>query len=122
MIRSMLTLAAISLLAAGAADAQSRGGGRGGGRPGGGRGESHSGAPAVPLTPVDQIEIVGVVTALDAATSRVTIAYEPVEALNWPKGTMPFPLANDELFKNLTVGEKVRFKVENHQIYNIQPY
>ena len=104
------------------------GGGRGGhGGRGGGQAPSTSSKPTKGVAdpsekPVNGIEIVGVITAIDKATSRVTIAYEPVEELNWPKGAMPFPVAKDALLEGRKVGEKVRFKVESHEIYALDPF
>jgi Cu/Ag efflux protein CusF len=142
MSKPLPTLILIGLLAASPALAQlggggggGVGGGQGGGGHGGGRGGKGGGgkapaskpaegrAPGIEADkPTNQIEIVGVITAIDPVTSRVTIAYEPVDELNWPKGTMPFPVAKDELLKDRKVGEKVRFKVEDHEIYEITPF
>jgi Cu/Ag efflux protein CusF len=132
-IKSLPALALIAILSAGPAFAQIGGGGAGGGHgggrggKGGGRGEGQKstarpGAPIPADKPTNQIEIVGVITAIDPATSRVTIAYDPVEELNWPKGVMPFPVAKDALLKDRKVGEKVRFKVEDHEIYEISAF
>lgn len=124
---AMLTTAAL-LLAAGPAAAQ--GGGEGGGRRGrggGGRGggsaasRSEGGAPRAPETPASQIELTGVITAIDRAANRVTIAYDPVDALNWPKGTMPFSISRSGLLNDRKVGERVRFKLESQQIYQLSP-
>jgi Cu/Ag efflux protein CusF len=139
MSKSLPALILIGLLAATPALAQLGGGGGGGfgggGGHGGGRGGKGGGgkapaskpaegrAPGIEADkPTNQIEIVGVIAAIDPATSRVTIAYEPVDELNWPKGTMPFPVARNELLKDRKVGEKVRFKVEEHEIYEIMPF
>jgi Cu/Ag efflux protein CusF len=109
---------------------QAGGGGRGGrGGKGGGRSpdsgqaaKKPGSAPADPADkPTNQIEITGVVKSIDPATSRVTIAYDAVEELNWPHGTMPFPVAKDALLNDLKVGMRVRFKVESHEIYEIAP-
>jgi Cu/Ag efflux protein CusF len=72
--------------------------------------------------PVNQIEIVGVVKAIDAAANRVTIAYQAVDALNWPAGTMPFSVAKSALLSGVTVGEKVRFSLDSSQIAALRPY
>ena len=116
------------------------GGMGGGGMGGGGMGGGHRGAnrpapstdsgpdpapapePVHPLTPLNKIQIVGVIKAIDPVSDRITIAYEPVDALNWPAGTMPFGVANTALLKNATVGEKVRFKLESQQISDLAPY
>jgi Cu/Ag efflux protein CusF len=128
---SVLTLC--FLLAAPAAHAQiGGGGGRGGG--GGGRGGGQksqapsSSAPtpsstAIPQqTPLSKIEIVGVIKAIDPAAARVTISYEPVDALDWPAGTMPFVVAKPGLLDGAKVGEKVRFKLESQQISQLTPF
>jgi Cu/Ag efflux protein CusF len=110
----------------------------GGGMGGGGGGHGHQGgkgghsgnssapAPSGPARPaekpVNQIEIIGVVKALDPATDRITIAYEPVDALNWPAGSMPFVAGKSAMLKSVTVGQKVRFKLESQQILEIKPF
>lgn len=66
--------------------------------------------------------IVGVVKEIDAANGRITIAYEPVEARNWPAGTMPFPIETADVLKDVSVGEKVRFRLESQQVAEIVPY
>lgn len=119
------------LLAATAAQAQSDGGG-GGGLGHGGRGGSGSGGstpkpatttpPLPPATPVNQVEIVGVIEQISRETERLTIAYEPVDARNWPAGTMPFVVSKPALFDGLSVGQKVRFRLESEQISELHPY
>jgi Cu/Ag efflux protein CusF len=128
-MRKRLLPVLVCLLAVTAAQAQPGGGGRGRGGGGGGGGRSSGGsAPAGPAAPkraptaTNQIQIVGVVTAIDAAAGRVTIAYEPVEALNWPSGTQPFPVAKTALLEGVTVGEKVRFSLDNSEIWVLKPF
>ena len=128
----------ICLFAATAASAQ-MGGGMGGGGMGGGGGHGRGGgrggskpaqappptaalSPQAPEKPVNQIEIIGVVRAVDAATGRLTIAYEPSEALGWPAGSQPFPVAKSALLNGVTVGEKVRFSLDSSQIVALRPY
>jgi len=152
MLRRLMPPLMICLLVASAAQAQYGGGGMGGGgmgggmggggmgggagQGGGGGGHGHGGgggrgghapggeaaAPAKPAKPFTQPEIVGVVKAIDAESGRITIAYEPVEALDWPAGTQPFAVSKSTLLKDLTVGEKVRFQLESQQIAAIQPF
>ena len=117
----------ICLLAAISAEAQSSGGHRHGGR--GGQPSSDSGAsparPSVPMpspVPVDKTDIIGVVQAIDPNAGRVTIAYEAVAARNWPHGTMPFVVNHPSLLAGVTVGEKVRFRLESEQITDLGPY
>ena len=106
------------------------GGGGGGGRHGGGGGSKKSqptasapaAAPLPPETPVNEVEIIGVVRSVDAQNGRVTIAYEASEALNLPAGTQPFDVAKTSLLKSATVGAKVRFQLESHQISAIRPF
>ncbi|MEI9966052.1 MAG: copper-binding protein [Caulobacteraceae bacterium] len=105
------------------------GGGGGGHRGGRGRPPADPSAPAperhaapVRQTPLNKVEIIGVVQAIDPAGGRITIAYEPVDALNWPAGTLPFQVAKTAILKDATVGEKVRFKIESQQISDLEPY
>jgi Cu/Ag efflux protein CusF len=113
-----------AVMAATAASAQPGGGGHGhggggGGGSGGGPGPS---APRRAQTPVNQLQIVGVVKAIDTTTGRITIAYEPVEALNWPSGTQPFPVAKTALLNGVTVDEKVRFTLDSGEIATLKPF
>ena len=134
MSKRVAPLLALGLIAAAtAAHAQYGGGGGGGGGGHGGRGgrsQSPSSKPAsttpapaaTPVKPVNSIEIIGVIKAIDPATDRITIAYEDVQALNWPAGTMPFVVAKTALLKSASVGEKVRFKLDSEQISELTPY
>ena len=108
---------AIALMAATAAHAQF--GGAGGHRHGG---FSRPSTAAPHPVPVSDSDIIGVVKAIDPATHRITIAYEPVLARNWPAGTLPFVVAKPELLTKATVGEKVRFKVDSQEIVELNPY
>ena len=133
-MRKPITLGlAIVLLAATGAQAQygGPGGGSGGRRHGGDRGapsgSSSSSSPAAVRpgprpVPVSDTDIIGVVKAIDLASKRITIAYEPVQARNWPAGTMPFVVDKPELLTGASVGEKVRFKVDSQQIVELAPY
>ena len=114
MSKRILPLLMIGLMAATAAQAQSPGGGGGGGHGRGGHGGRPSGGSTTTPTdstplprakPVNQIEIIGVVRAIDPATDRITIAYEAVDARGWPAGTMPFVVSKTALLKDVTVGE-----------------
>jgi Cu/Ag efflux protein CusF len=113
-------------MAATCASAQPGGGGHGhGGGGGGGGGSSGGSAPAPPRraqTPVNQLQIVGVVKAIDPKAGRITIAYEAVEALNWPPGTQPFPVAKSALLNGVTVDEKVRFTIDSGEIATLKPF
>jgi Cu/Ag efflux protein CusF len=124
----LICLTALSVMAVGAAHAQRGGGGGGGGRGGGGGGGSHSEdspSPAAPLPvqkPMNQLVIVGVVKAIDTETKQITIAYDPVDALNWPAGAQPFPVAKSAMLGQVTVGEKVRFTLDSNQIATIKDF
>ncbi len=105
------------------------------GRPGQGRppasrapsGPPPRSRPAIPpptQAPIKMSEIfgVGVVQAIDVAGGRVTIAYEPIEGINWPAGTMPFQVAKSALLEGVVPGEKVRFRLESQQIADLKPF
>ena len=117
MMRKVLTPLLIGLLAATAAYGQP-GGGRGGGRPPGGQG----GPPRRAPKPLNQLEIIGVIQAVDTTAGRVTIAYEPVEQMNWPAGAQPFPVGKSALLNGVTVGEKVRFTLDSGEITTLKPF
>jgi Cu/Ag efflux protein CusF len=130
MLKRIIPVLMICLAAVSVAHAQSGGGGGGrGGHGGGGRpGKSGGSAPAAdPGTaakprPFSQPEIIGVVKAIDPVSGRVTIAYEAVEALGWPAGTMPFAVSKTALLDAATVGQKVRFRLEDQQISDLKPF
>ena len=112
----------LCLMVATSAQAQRGGGGRGHGE------GPPSGSPPAPpapkraLTPVNQLQIIGVVKAIDLQTQRITIAYDAVEALNWPPGTMPFPVSKSAMLSSATVGEKVRFSIDGGQISALKSF
>jgi Cu/Ag efflux protein CusF len=136
MSKRILPIVMLALAICSAAEAQSGGGGGGGGgrRGGGGGGkggrapssqapaQKTEAAPVTAPTPVDQVEIVGVVKALGPEPGQVTIAYDAVDALNWPPGTSPFALGKPELLNGVTVGEKVRFRLESHKISQLSAF
>ena len=132
-IQMLCAALAVWLLAALPVQAQYGGGGGGGG--GHGRGNRGSSTPSTPDTsaapapapippekPVDQIDIIGVVEAIDLDADRITIAYEPVPGLGWPRGSMPFEVSQPNLLKAVSVGDRVRFRLESHQIYQMAPF
>lgn len=118
-----LCLAICAMAAATVAEAQGRHG-RGGGGGGGGHSSPATSPdpPPPPDQPLSKAEIVGVVRAIDPQNDRVTIDYEPVEILNWPRGSMPFVVSKPALLQGVTVGEKVRFKLESQQISELKPF
>lgn len=62
----------------------------------------------------------GVVEAVDLESGRVTLAYEPIEAMNWPAGAKAFQVARNKLLDGVQVGDKVGFKMESQQITQLQ--
>ncbi len=98
------------------------GSGRGGGASGSGSAPANASAPKRTTSAPNQLEIIGVIKAIDGEADRVTIAYEVVEALNWPPGTQPFPVAKTALLNGVTVGEKVRFSIDSGQISALKPF
>jgi Cu/Ag efflux protein CusF len=109
------------------------GGGHGGGGRHGRRSQEappDSSAPAYPSStrkkepevPPNKVQITGVVQAIDPSSGRITIAYDEVDALNWPAGAMPFAVARTDLLKQASVGEKIRFTIDSQEISSITPY
>lgn len=99
-----------------------RGGGRGGGPPSGDAKPATSSGPKRAATPVNQLQFVGVVKSIDANAGRITIAYEPVEAIDWPAGTQPFPVAKTALLSVAKIGQKVRFNLDSGHISALAPF
>lgn len=93
-------------------------------RPGGPPPGSRPAVPSPGQAPVNMSEIygVGVVQAIDVPGGRVTIAYEPIEGVNWPAGAMPFQVAKAALHEGVVSGEKVRFRLETQQIADPKPF
>lgn len=129
MRKSVVLTVAIVLLSATSAHAQLGGGGGRHGHRDDGPGPGSSAPPATDAAPTtrqstaaDQIEIVGVVMALGPEPDRVTIRYNAVEGLNWPAGTTLFVVSKPALLNGITIGEKVRFKLESQHIYQLTPF
>ena len=132
----LITLAALGV--ASTAAAQMGGMGGGGGSMGGGRGRGNHGgqkpsdsssssakpptSPNTPEKPVSEIDMFGVISAVDPKTQRLTIAYEANDALNLPKGEQPFEVAKTDLMTGAAVGERVRFRIDSHQISYLTPW
>jgi Cu(I)/Ag(I) efflux system protein CusF len=66
-------------------------------------------APSVAAEPARGV---GVIEAVNASAGTVTISHQPIESLGWPAMTMPFKVANPDLLKHVTVGEKVEFALD----------
>ena len=52
----------------------------------------------------------GVVKSVDAKTSTVTFAHEPVASMKWPAMTMAFKADDPKLVQGLAPGQKVNFE------------
>jgi Cu(I)/Ag(I) efflux system protein CusF len=62
----------------------------------------------------------GKVTKVDAASSSVTIAHEPVASMNWPAMTMTFKVKDKKMLDKAKSGEKVEFSfVQSGKDYTI---
>jgi len=74
---------------------------------------------AAPMPAMQMAQGTGVVKAIDAKASTITLQHEAIPALKWAAMTMPFQLAKPELAKGLAVGQKVKFDLEmdsSHQM------
>lgn len=135
--RPLKRASALSLLLVGltlATPAVAQHGGRGAGRmPQSGRAPASRGPsrpaprvraepppPARALINLSDVMAFGVIEAVDRSTGRVTIAYQPIEALNWPAGSKPFQVSKSKLLEGVEVGDKVGFKMESQQITQMQ--
>lgn len=58
----------------------------------------------------------GVVKSIDLQRMRITIAHEPIAALNWPAMVMPFAVENKELLEGLKTGDYIMFDLKDEQI------
>jgi hypothetical protein len=134
MLRRLIPILLIALAVGTSAHAQfggPGGGGRGGGHGGQGQPPSDGNSPAPapkaapppkPPKPMNRIQIVGVVQAIDPDSKRVTITYDANDELNWPRGTTQFGVYTADLLKGVSVGEKVRFTLDSDQISEIGAY
>ena len=55
---------------------------------------------------------VGVVKKIDAKTSTVTLAHEPVKTMNWPAMTMAFQVKDKALLDKFSEGKKVEVEFQ----------
>ncbi len=67
------------------------------------------------------VEGTGVVKKIDAKSGSVTIAHDPIKALNWPAMTMPFKVADKALLGKMKVGAKIRFDLNGQTITAVRP-
>ena len=73
-------------------------------------GGQHAGEHAA--APEGQSHGVGVVRSVDAKAGTVTIAHEPIPALNWPAMTMSFKVTQPEMLEHVSAGKKVEFMLQ----------
>ncbi len=57
------------------------------------------------------VQAVGVVRSIDTAAGTITLAHDPIPALNWPAMTMGFKIVGDAA-ENIEVGQKVKFELQ----------
>lgn len=76
--------------------------------------------PTRELINLSDVMAFGVVEAIDASRGRVTITYQPIQALNWPAGTKPFQVSKSKLIEGVQIGDKVGFRMESQQITQMQ--
>ncbi|MCU6667374.1 cation efflux system protein CusF [Enterobacteriaceae bacterium H4N4] len=55
------------------------------------------------------VSATGEVKLIDMKENKITIAHEPVAALNWPAMTMRFTLTSDTQAQGINAGDKVDF-------------
>jgi Cu(I)/Ag(I) efflux system protein CusF len=55
---------------------------------------------------------IGVITAIDPKTARITIKHGAIPAVGWPAMTMAFKANPPALLKGLKVGQKIGFDVK----------
>lgn len=59
---------------------------------------------------------------IDAKAGSVTIAHDPIKALNWPAMTMPFKVADKAVLGKMKPGAKVRFQLSGQTITDVRPF
>ncbi|MCR5879306.1 copper-binding protein [Phenylobacterium sp. J367] len=74
------------------------------------------GAHAAHAAPAATVQGTGVLKSIDARAGTVTIAHDPIKALNWGAMTMPFKVADPALLKAAASGDKVTFQLKGQQI------
>ncbi|MBA2079435.1 MAG: copper-binding protein [Rhodanobacter sp. SCN 65-17] len=55
-----------------------------------------------------EAQAVGVVKAIDARASTITLQHEAIPAIGWPAMTMPFHVSS-KILKQVKIGQKVHF-------------
>ncbi|MGE3141756.1 MAG: copper-binding protein [Hyphomonadaceae bacterium] len=57
----------------------------------------------------------GVVRRIDMRAETITVAHEPIPALNWPAMVMAFPVQSRDMLTSVSVGARVHFVLVNHE-------
>ena len=86
----------------------------------------HAVAPANAATATATITATGTVKSVDAAKGKLVIDHEPIPALNWPRMTMDFQLAEKAMASQIKAGDQVQFEIKEgekgaYRIISIQP-
>jgi Cu/Ag efflux protein CusF len=75
-------------------------------------------APAASAPAV--VQGVGVVKSVDAKAGTITIAHEPIKALNWSAMTMAFKAADPALLRAVAPGDRVSFQLKGQQVVAVK--
>ena len=67
-----------------------------------------------------KVQAAGVVKAVDAARSTITLEHGPIAALGWPAMTMSFKAASPALLAGVKAGDRVEFELQGQQITAIR--
>lgn len=59
------------------------------------------------------IRAVGIVTAIDAAASTISLDHEPIAAISWPAMSMQFQAENAAILQGIAVGDRVSFELKS---------
>lgn len=81
----------------------------------------HSGHAAQAAAPAT-VEGVGVVKAVNPKAGTITLAHDPIKALNWPAMTMPFKVSDKALVEKAAVGSKIRFQLSGQTIVGVRAF
>lgn len=68
--------------------------------------------PHASPTTTATIPATGTVKSVDAAKGKLVIAHDPIPALNWPRMTMDFQLADKTRANTVKAGDQVRFTMK----------
>lgn len=83
-------------------------------------GDQHAGHGDHAMSAPAPVEATGVIRAIDAKASSVTLAHEAIPALKWPAMTMAFKVADPALLTGVAVGTKVRFQLQGKTIVGLK--